>query len=559
MKQYTRWICSALFLAAVAAVIWFLHLFTQVNTSMQYVDWTSSVQVLPDGTEQPFEWESYDNTTEITGTFRFSGTLPDGLPAGNLLFETNGAAISLSLNGETVYQSSVAGAGETVTMSQASIFLPEGTFGEVVMTCEIADAAQTMFPPLLRFIPENLDIIESTALANRAAFPAGAAALALILIIGLFLLEISLKKVDFSLIPLIFAVMGLVSFQLIQGEGYYFLPQNVTALFSRREISLLIILLLVLYLAMNRRRQFWKYLCIAAAWSAAALFAGYLVSLADGGQLASYINEGLIPELQAGIYSGLFYWLTLWLSIVAALISTYSAARAFIDQKVQTQSLQIKNQLMTESYQALEERIMDGASARHELKHQLTALECLVEKRDYQGLEQLLAQMTNTQDTLAQTSFTGNHTLNAILQDAAGKAKRSKIRFQTQINVPDDLNLPDADLCCLLMNLLDNALEAAAKIDLTEKRYIHLHIKAADLYLAVKCENSFNGEIKKDKKGNLLTTKDDFLSHGLGFHQMEEIARKYQSTIIYHYTDDGIFTVQTALRIPDKLTGSATD
>lgn len=551
MKRYTRWICTALFVIVVAAVIWFLQLFTQVDVSMQYINWTTSVQVMPDGTEQPLKWESYSNASEINGTYRFSGNLPDGLPAGSLVFETAGATISLCLNGETIYQSSVTQTEGTLSMAQASIPLPEGASGELVMTCEISDAAQAIFPPLLRFMPENLDIIESTAIANRTAFPAGAAALALVLVCGIFLLGIALKKTDFSLIPLLLAVIGLVSFHLIQDEGYYFLPQNVVNLFSHREVNLLIVLLLILYLAMNRRRQFWNYLCMAAACSAAALFACYLASLAGGGYLAFYINEGLIPQLQAGLYTGLLYWLTLWLSITAALISSYSMAHAFIDQKIQAQSLQIKNQMITESYQALEERIMDGASARHELKHQLTALECLIQKKDYPGIEHLLTRMTEEQDTLTQTSFTGNHTLNTILQDAAAKAKRNKTRFQAQINVPDDLNIPDADLCCLLMNILDNALEAALKVEPSDKRYIRLHIKSADLYLAVKCENSFDGVIKKDKKGNLLTTKKDTLSHGLGFRQIKELAGKYQSTIIYHYTDDGVFTVQTALRIPD--------
>ena len=154
---------------------------------MQYIDWTDSVQVMPDGTEQPFEWDSYSNTSEITGIYRFYGSLPSDLPSGSLLFETNGAVISLTLDGEPIYQSNVAQTYEAVSMAQATLPLPEGTSGEVVMTCEITDASHTMFPPLLRFIPENLDIKESTALANRTSFTTGAAALALILIYGLFL------------------------------------------------------------------------------------------------------------------------------------------------------------------------------------------------------------------------------------------------------------------------------------------------------------------------------------------------------------------------------------
>lgn len=91
MKRLLRWLCPALFLAAAVAVIAFLHLFTQVNESMTFINWDTSVRVLPDGSEQPVSDDVYSDTTALSGTYRFSGTLPEGLGEGSLLFETAGA------------------------------------------------------------------------------------------------------------------------------------------------------------------------------------------------------------------------------------------------------------------------------------------------------------------------------------------------------------------------------------------------------------------------------------------------------------------------------------
>ena len=100
------------------------------------------------------------------------------------------------------------------------------------------------------------------------------------------------------------------------------------------------------------------------------------------------------------------------------------------------------------------------------------------------------------------------------------------------------------------MNLLDNALEAAEQTP-PEKAYVSISIKTADLYLAVKCENSFTGTLRKNQRGDLLTTKDDPLCHGFGWRQMQKVAQRYQGSLLFSHTDDGVFTVQTALRIPD--------
>ena len=428
-----------------------------------------------------------------------------------MLFETSGLEIFLTLNGNEIWNSHLSSPLENADLAQASIPLP-----------------------LIRFLPTALETIQDTAFANRLAFPAGAAALSFVLVFGLFLLGLLQKKPDFSLLTLLAALLGLISFRLIQEQGYYFLPEPVSHLLGHPRIGLFILAALLLSLAMTGRRRFWMYFGPAAAASAFVFGLCFLVSLLLGGRFANIT----------------VYWLTLWLAFTAAVISAFGMAVTFIDQQTQAHSLRLKNKRISENYRFLEEKMAETAALRHEFRHQLTAMDCLCQKDDMEGMRQLLTRMMQEQADQTPVFFTKNHTINTILQDAAARAKQLNLSFRASAFTPEELPIPDQDLCTLLMNMLDNALEGAAKVSPEHSRYLHIQIKMINQYLAVKCENSFDGIWKKDKDGNLLTTKDDDSSHGFGCRQMRKIAEKYDSTILFHPKNDTVFVVETALKLP---------
>lgn len=289
-----------------------------VNGHMEYITWDSSVRILSDGTEVPFETNTYSNTSDAKGSYRFSSHLPEGLPEGSLIFETSGCSVTLYLNGTEIYRSSAATSQDVALMSQATIPLPQGATGTITMDYTVLDSYGAMFPPLLRFMPTFFTDLQATALANRAALPAGAAALAFLLVTSLFLLGVMSQQPDLRLLPLMGAALGLTFYQMIQEQGFRFLPEAVWQFFSRPAISLGIIFLLLLYLFVNRSRHFFRHLGIVTAWSAAGLAVAYLVSLWQGSYLSSYINSEVSILINNGFYGGLTYWLILWLTIVCA-------------------------------------------------------------------------------------------------------------------------------------------------------------------------------------------------------------------------------------------------
>ena len=553
MKKSARWICTVVFLLMCVIVIWFLHLFTVTDKNMIYIDWQSATRIAADGTESPYALDGY--TTDIPmedGTFRFLADLPEELGRGYLLFETSGLELILQLDGEEIYRSAAVLPEMTPGMAAANVPLPENAVGKLTMTCTLLDETNAIFPPLLRFVPEGTNEAQQMSYANLFGIPAGIAATALLLVTGLFLLSILRQKVEWSLIPLSLALVGLTAYRLIQSCGYYFLPEAAVRIFSWPGFSWLAPLALAVYLVMNRRRDFWQLLGLAAAWSAGALLVAYLISLAGGWYFSDYIHMAIFGLFTSGFYDRLLYWFTLWLAAVCTLISTYWLLRSLSRQRTQAQTLELKNRLILDSYHAIEQKMRDSAALRHEFRHQVTALDALYQQKDFEELGKLLNSLKQQDAKLALTRFTENFTVNAILQDAASRAAQSETSFYAQVHIPQELNIPENDLCTLLMNMLDNALEACIKVKKPEERFIRFKMEVKSSFIAVKCENRYAGSLKEDDRGRLLTTKPNPETHGIGLSQMSAVAEKYNSLLDISYTEDRIFIIQTALKLPKK-------
>ena len=86
--------------------------------------------------------------------------------------------------------------------------------------------------------------------------------------------------------------------------------------------------------------------------------------------------------------------------------------------------------------------------------------------------------------------------------------------------------LANADLCVVLGNALDNAIEANVDKDVSDP-YIDLRMKYDQNNLVVIIQNSFDGIIEKDGYGRIVTKKKDFTNHGFGIPSIQKVIQKY--------------------------------
>ena len=97
MKKYLRWICLALFFALCIGMVCFLQNFTKLNTSIQYLEWQTAYTVGADGTETELD---YTVSPEVGDRFRLETVIPASSEYGNLVFETAGLNMTVSIDGK---------------------------------------------------------------------------------------------------------------------------------------------------------------------------------------------------------------------------------------------------------------------------------------------------------------------------------------------------------------------------------------------------------------------------------------------------------------------------
>lgn len=532
-------------------VVLFLYQFTVLESDLTYLEWESGTQIAPDGTELPYDPGSFELPQDAADSvFRLRTTLPPASEAGHvLIFAATGMELELTLDGETLYTGIAP--GRDLALAQIYYTLPTNAGGGTLeMSCRLLGGdGNLIFPPTLSLTDDPSDQEAGFAYANYSGIPAGVSALAFVLVCGLFLLGLSGGRRDWYLLPLALAAAALTFHPLAVSMGYYFLPEGLLDVLVWDGWPEVTLASLLLYLVLGRRKGFLRQLGVAAVWSVGALGCAFLVSLAQGSYLSRYLGTALEELFSSGHYDGLLYWLNQWLVTACAAISSLAVLRAFAAAEAETEALALRERLALESYRAMEQKARETNTLRHEMGHQIAALELLYRQKDFGGLEQELERLKSLQAGLEPIQYSGNFILNAILHDAATRAAAADISFDALAPVPAELSIPVSDLCTLLMNLLDNALEAAAAVPEPAHRFIHIRMAVKADYLAVSCENAYTGALRLDEDGGLRSLKSGPEPHGLGLTQMRAVAKKYHSVLNVSWTET-VFTVQTALLLP---------
>lgn len=136
--------------------------------------------------------------------------------------------------------------------------------------------------------------------------------------------------------------------------------------------------------------------------------------------------------------------------------------------------------------------------------------------------------------------------LNFKIKEAISK----KIDVDVQSNLMDDdeILIDKEEICRILNNIMNNAIEACNK---TDKKYISLSINMIDNYFFIKSENPFKGQLLK-KNNRFLTLKKDKTKHGFGLKSIENIAEKYNG-FMEIINDDNIFKIKVQMLNKDLI------
>lgn len=337
----------------------------------------------------------------------------------------------------------------------------------------------------------------------------------------IFLLLLSLSDL---LTIFIFSIMGITADTIVQSNTLYF----ASALTSK---AIAFIIIGVMEHIKRRRIMFPKF---ARTEITSIILINLLL-------LISTIQMFQSPDLTVdkNLILNLLLLLSFIISVITLVIIFKLSRKAEEDmeKKLLIHHLEMENKLNNDMANVVETL----RSLRHDMNNHIVVLKNLIDTKQYVVLQEYADDLCKEISPANDFVFIKNKALSALLYNKSINAKMKDIDFDTIISL-DFINIPEKDLCSLIGNLLDNAIEACEKV--LDNKYIELTIYAKDDYYYIKCNNTFvepplisNNTLVSRKKSNGL--------HGIGFKNMKAIVNKYSGNIEYSYYD--LFKVEIML------------
>ena len=187
-------------------------------------------------------------------------------------------------------------------------------------------------------------------------------------------------------------------------------------------------------------------------------------------------------------------------------------------------------ELLERDYTALNNAYAVNARLFHDFHNHIGALRQLLSHEKYADAVQYLDELQAPVREMADTVWTGDETADYLINSKAAAAAACGVRLQIQVEYPRHTNIRSADLCAILGNLLDNALEAAQQVTEPERRVVRLTIRRINQMLVIKVENGF-AAAPVQVEGELKTTKTEGGLHGWGLKSARTAAEKYDGMV----------------------------
>lgn len=266
----------------------------------------------------------------------------------------------------------------------------------------------------------------------------------------------------------------------------------------------------------------------------------------DGNIIMYFIN--VFSSLSVPYFAGLVHLLSSIYSLMASVTLISNFISDVINDKKNIAVIDERYRLAVSNYKMLLKAEKETKRARHEMSHHIKAISVFLSDNKIDEANDYIASVSDNLNSLPALRYCNNLLVNAIVGACVEQAQAEGINIEYNINVGAIITMDDSDLCVLIENMLDNALEACRKVKSDREKYIRININQDDNFLFIGCVNSFDGKIIFDENGDIITSKEDSYNHGYGVSAMKMVAEKYNSILKIESTENE-FSVMTNLNL----------
>ncbi|MCH5272100.1 MAG: sensor histidine kinase [Lachnospiraceae bacterium] len=205
------------------------------------------------------------------------------------------------------------------------------------------------------------------------------------------------------------------------------------------------------------------------------------------------------------------------------------------DRLIKKRLASFEEEILKKYYAEVENMYTKMRGWRHDYRHHIQTMKVHAANDEYEEIKQYLDMLDDDLTNVETVIKTGNRMADAILNSKLSLATEKEIKVKAEAQIPVSLTVSELDLCILIGNLLDNAIEACMELP-PEERLIRIYMEMKGNYLYLALTNTAGGA----KKRNFRTTKGE--GHGFGLARTDSIIKKYGGYITRASEDEAFST-----------------
>lgn len=315
----------------------------------------------------------------------------------------------------------------------------------------------------------------------------------------------------------------------------------------------LVALLVFSVLELREKNRVFQLFLSALCGILACSAVGFAVSRLGTGFIANYVIS-LIDQVARHDPMLFFYWCGIVLFALTSAISVYSVIQSTADTQTQL-ALQIERLARLDYELVIQKQIYEAKltgeqevrALRHDMKGHLTTLSTLLSDGNSEKAVSYLADLSSQHQSIQSEVYCTNSYMNAVLTSFHRRFKDAHIKFICKAGVTSE-TLPGVELCLILTNALENALEASLLLP-EEQRIVKLQARVWHGQFLLRVSNAFDGALHQHD-GLPVSSKTE-KGHGYGMANILSTAKRLDGEMNY-LLEDGCFVLDVRFPVQEE-------
>lgn len=205
------------------------------------------------------------------------------------------------------------------------------------------------------------------------------------------------------------------------------------------------------------------------------------------------------------------------------------------DRLIKKRVASFEKEILQKYYAEVENMYTKMRGWRHDYRHHIQTMKVHAAKGEYEEITKYLDMLDDDLTNVETVIRTGNRMADAILNSKLSLAAEREINVKAEAKIPVALTVSELDLCIIIGNLLDNAIEACMELP-PDQRLIRIYMEMKGNYLYLALTNTAGGR----KKRSFTTTRGE--GHGLGIARVDAVVKKCGGYITRASEDEAFST-----------------